>query len=486
MKALLAAVLVVVALSVSSAMGQATFREIPADVLEDKVRGGLLGQLLGNLNGLPHEFKYIDEPGKVETYTPGLPEGARTDDDTDIEWVYVTEMHRSRQLVLPNDEIAELWRRHINRSIWCANDYARRLMDLGFRPPLTGRIALNPWAEFNISGSFLSETFGLVAPGMPQRAGQLGLHYTHVAIEGEPAQLSQFVTAMVATAYFEDDVVKVLDAGVAALDPKSTLVGVIADVRAWHAKHPGDWRATRNLIRDKYTRHGGGMRDRNGFELNTAAAVGALLYGKGDFAETLRLAFNFGWDCDNSAATCGSILGVIKGRKWMDAQGWVVKDVYRNTTRDAMPGDETITRFGDKLVELARRAIAEGGGGATPDAGGRVIFRVHVQPARNLQPLPPATDEAFRRAMVAAAEKGLLHDDAALAKAAYIAICLGEAGRLAREKPAEWKRAVEALRKHEKLLKAVKDAAPPSGVRIQERFREAGLLPAAPAQKAEG
>ena len=116
-KSVTAAILVVLALSAAPANAQPPLREIPADVLEDKVRGGLLGQLLGNLNGLPHEFKYIDEPGKVETYVPGLPEGARTDDDTDIEWVYVTYMHRRNELLLPNGEIADVWRRHINRSI---------------------------------------------------------------------------------------------------------------------------------------------------------------------------------------------------------------------------------------------------------------------------------------------------------------------------------------------------------------------------------
>ena len=30
--------------------------EIPADVLEDKIRGGFLGQVIGDLNGLEHEM----------------------------------------------------------------------------------------------------------------------------------------------------------------------------------------------------------------------------------------------------------------------------------------------------------------------------------------------------------------------------------------------------------------------------------------------
>src|SRR5258708_5839394 len=31
--------------------------EIPCDVLEDKLRGGFLGQVIGDLNGLKHEMK---------------------------------------------------------------------------------------------------------------------------------------------------------------------------------------------------------------------------------------------------------------------------------------------------------------------------------------------------------------------------------------------------------------------------------------------
>ena len=71
------------------------FIEMSAETLEDKIQGGLLAQLLGNLNGLAHENKYYDQPGNVTQYTPALPDGARTDDDTDIEWVYIVAMQRA-------------------------------------------------------------------------------------------------------------------------------------------------------------------------------------------------------------------------------------------------------------------------------------------------------------------------------------------------------------------------------------------------------
>jgi hypothetical protein len=90
---------------------------------------------------------------------------------------------------------------------------------------------------------------------------------------------------------------------------------VALDIRRWHRENPADWRSTRRMLRDKYAEHGGeDMRDRNGVILNGASTVAALLYGRGDWVETVKHAFNFGWDADNNAATAGTV-GVIKGRK---------------------------------------------------------------------------------------------------------------------------------------------------------------------------
>jgi hypothetical protein len=43
--------------------------------MENKIQGGLLGQIFGNLNGLPYEFKFFNEPGGVKEYFPSLPVG---------------------------------------------------------------------------------------------------------------------------------------------------------------------------------------------------------------------------------------------------------------------------------------------------------------------------------------------------------------------------------------------------------------------------
>lgn len=476
-------VAVVLAMSLPAMMGSLPGAgetiDMPVEELRDRIRGGLLGEILGNLNGLPHEMKYIDEPGGVTEYTPSLPRGAWTDDDTDLEWVYLVAMQRRNEILLPPEAIGKLWKERINKRIWCSNQYARQLMDIGFLPPLTGSIVLNPWAHFNISGQFICEAFGLLAPGMPRSACRIGLNYTRVTIDAEPAQTTQLFTAMIATAFLTDDLNRILDAGVRAIDGRCEIRRIVEDVRRWHRLHREDWRATRKLIREKYSRHNGGMRDRNGYELNTASTVAALLYGGGDFVKTLTTAFNFGWDADNNAATSGAIMGVIKGYRWMMSQGWQIVDRYKNTTRDAMPLDETITSHGDRIIDLAQRLIQEQGGKRMVKDG-RIIYRIRIQEPANVEPLSilEGEEKRLRETMGTDLEAAIFQEEnpEKLAHAAYAAICLDLAPALRKKHPDRWAAALEALRRYSGVVQVLFFHSPmPSGDRLREKATAAGL-----------
>ena len=369
--------------------------EITPEELRDKIHGGFLGQMLGNLNGLPHEFAYIDQPGNVTGYVPGY-KYAHTDDDTDVEWVYVIEMQRGGETLIPYERVAELWIRHLNRGIFASNQWARGLMGIGIVPPMTGHPALNPRAHYNIAGQFSTEAFGLMAPGMPQTAARIGSHYARVVVEGEPVQATQLYMTMIATAFLSVDLDRIIDAGLDATDPDSQIHEIVSQARAWHRTFPDDWRRTRALIKEKYASYPGGG---NGYGLITACTIAALLYGGGDLTSTLNHAFNFGWDADNVAATAGTIIGVIKGRAWIEAQGWEIGDEYRNISRDHMPTDETVSGYADRIVALAVRVILENGGRQTERDGGKV-YQVAVQAPANVLPLVDTTarTRAYREA----------------------------------------------------------------------------------------
>jgi hypothetical protein len=454
--------------------------EIPADVLQDKIRGGFLGQVLGDLNGLKHEMKYILEPGNVQEYTPALPDGAWTDDDTDIEWPYILEIQKTGDLMLPYPRISDVWKKHINRRIWCSHLYLRQIMDLGIDPPLTGRIEINPWADFNLSGQFVAESWGLISPGMPQTAARIGLHYTHVSVDTEAVQSTQMVDAMIATAFLTSDVEKILDAGAAALDPKSVMSRIMSDVRQWYRENPREWRATRRLTRDKYCKYGGqDMRDRNGVWLNGASTISALLYGDGDFVQTVRAAFNFGWDADNNAAASGAILGVLKGGKWLSSQGWDIKDRFRNTSRDDVPEDETITSYGDRLIALAEANVTQHGGAKTA-AGGKPAYRIRVESAANVEPLRDLSKQhaALRDQLRGEIERGVVAGASSQEKArgAYLAICLDFAPEMKQKHPRQWAQAIDALTGYPRVLAVMFFESPiPSGETIRQKAVAAGL-----------
>jgi hypothetical protein len=352
-------------------------------------------------------------------------------------------------------------------------------MDLDIKPPMTSNVVLNPWADFNISGQFICETFGLMAPGMPQTASRIGLNFTRITIDLEPAQTTQLFCTMISTAFFNDDIQMILDAGLAALDPKSELRNIISDLRGWHEKYPDDWRATRRLVKEKYTRFGGGMRDRNGFELNTAATIAALLYGQGDFVKTLITAFNFGWDADNTAATAGTIIGVIKGYRWMMSQDWKIIDRYHNTKRENMPDNETITSFADRVIDLSEKVIIQNGGKRVFREGKPVFYILEEKPA-NVEPLSDVVQKAeeMKKAMEQEIEK-IIADGGSeqdMARSAYVAICIDLAQELKDKYPDNWEKALNALTSYWRVMQNIfYDDEVPRVLPLREKALAAGL-----------
>lgn len=441
------------AVSLSSGQ-QSQTRDVTEAFLHDKINGGIIGQFFGNLNGLVHENKYTDKPGNVKEYIPDLATGAFTDDDTDIEFVYIYHMLNSGQQKLSYDIIYNLWVDYLNDGVYCSNEYARKMMNIGIKPPHTGCIALNPWASFNISGQFLCEQFALIAPGMPQTAARLGTHYTHVAIDGEPSQTTQLYDTMIATAFFEDDFMEVVKAGLAAIDPQSEIHAIVSNVIKWYKTQPDDWRATRLAIKEAYWNgEFGGAGGTNGYRTITAATMAAVLYGEGDLVETIRHAFNFGWDADNTAAMVGTIMGVLKGEKWIRAQGWKIKDAYKNTRRPGLPANLTITEFADMHFEIAKRLILENGGNAI-EIDGKPGLRINIEPPANIEALPRPVHRinALRSHWWPIIQAELTGDATQKARAVYVAVCLDLAKQISEQRPEDWQNAAEAFKPHHKPL----------------------------------
>ena len=383
-------VVLVVLIVLASSSRAEEFRTLSRSELLDRIRGGWAGQMIGDIQGLPFEFKYKNAPGPLPDFVPNLPR-CKSDDDTDVEWVNLMAMDRLGVLEVPYPELAREWIRSINRNIWVSNKTARELMGQGILPPWTSHGALNPHARYNLSGQFCAESYGFLAPGLPAASARIGAHYTHITVRGEPIQACAYWTSMVSLAFFERDIERLADRSLGAVDPASQHAEMVKDILAWYRAAPEDWIATRAKIQKKF-------RDERHWNMNATVTNGglvlaALLYGKGDFALTLRLAFALGYDADCNAATCGAILGVMHGARSLEAhRGWVLPTIYENRTRDGLPKTQTMDEVVAVTARLAEKVILANGGKREGDRDA-MVYRLPVREPALLEHLEPDTTE---------------------------------------------------------------------------------------------
>jgi hypothetical protein len=167
------------------------------------------------------------------------------------------------------------------------------------------------------------------------------------------------------------------------------------------------------------------------------------------------------------------------GYRAIMAQGWQIVDRYKNTTREDMPKDETITSFADRLIERAEAVIRERGGDRLI-FDGRPMFRIRLEEPANVRPLPDPWEQAaeMKAALAAEISGAIRHpkNEQELARSAYLAICLDLAAELSSQQPANWQRAIEALSSYWKIVQNIYFAPDTvAAERLRSKATAAGL-----------
>jgi hypothetical protein len=342
-----------------------------------------LGQLIGNYAGRQTEGKWSGSSPNPDPCVPWVikhpndANGWNADDDTDIEYIAI-HILETNGLDCNSQEIADQWRSHITSSgIYIANRQAWYLMGDGYIPPETGGRTYNEhW--YSIDSQITTETLGAISPGLPQPAIDLSGKFAHISNEGFPVHAAQFYTAMYANAFFEPNVVTLVTQGLNAIPTTSRTHQVITDVLNWYLEDGNDgildWRATRRKLYDYYQGSYSYGRYYNWLEstINTGATVLAILYGQGDFKNTVQIAVLAGWDCDCNPATAGGLIGIIKGYSGLPsdlADPNICSNVYKNVYRPYLPDPnqyrpqyDTITNIAARLTALTEQNILDNGG----------------------------------------------------------------------------------------------------------------------------
>jgi hypothetical protein len=298
------------------AAGGGPSRSISKIALEDRIRGGWAGKMIGVSYGAPTEFRWNGRTNDGEiTWSPERVSNALGQDDLYVGMTMAETMDR-----LGFDATVEQYGEAFKASeydLWHANAGARRLLNLGIKAPMSGHPRYNIHAndiDFQIEADFI----GLMSPGLPRESNKFCLRVGRVMNYGDGLYGGMFISGMYTAAFFETDVRRVVEHGLACLPPESGYARVIRDVLDWSAQDPGDWKRTWQRIAEKWDRDescpDGALRPFNiDARINGAYVALGLLYGRGDFARTLEIATRAGQDSDCNPSTAGGILGVMLG-----------------------------------------------------------------------------------------------------------------------------------------------------------------------------
>ncbi len=209
----------------------------------------------------------------------------------------------------------------------------------GISPPESAT-TMNPFREW-IGAQIRADLWGYVCPGDPEKAAELAwrdARMTHVrsGIYGE-----MFFAAVIAAAFVEHDLRKLMIIGLEHVPPNSRFAKAIKLVLQMPIEDQ-DWEKVVDGLYAAFG-HYHWVHTIN----NAALTVAALLHGGGDYEKTITNAVMGGWDTDCNGATSGSIIGVISGAQQLPPK-WV--DPLNNVVRSSLGGFDN-----SKFTDLARR-----------------------------------------------------------------------------------------------------------------------------------
>ncbi|MGD8239542.1 MAG: ADP-ribosylglycohydrolase family protein [Armatimonadota bacterium] len=385
--------LILVAGSVLLAPAQALqeYRTLPVSEYVDKMKAGWIGQMVGVGWGGPTEFKVkgaIMEPDRMPTWRPEMVNQFRQD-DIYVEMTFLQTLDKYG-LDAPIRQ-AGIDFANSGYNLWHANRAGRDNLRKGIAPPDSGHPRFNGHAD-DIDYQIEADYSGLIAPGMPNLAIELGEKFGRLMNYGDGMYAGQFVGGLYAEAFFESDMVRITEAALKCIPAESQYAEMVRDMLAWYEQNPDDWQKTWQWLEDKYhkdpaythgkcSRPGGDNAFSIDAKLNGAYIIMGLLYGKGDPDQTIIISTRCGQDSDCNPSNAGGVLFTTIGFSQLPERFTSALDPegkFSHTPYDF----PTLIEVSTKLV---RQALQRGGGRVEKNADGQEIF---VIPAVAAKPSP--------------------------------------------------------------------------------------------------
>lgn len=372
----------------------------------DKIFGGWTGANWGTYAGLDTECKFNHEPNPSTEMKWNLGQGYCTDDDTNVEYMFLHMMEVYGVNDIAYEDMPEEWLTHCQNYIWCANETARNLMSGGLMPPLTGSKEYNSnWSA--IDAQIESAIFGMIAPGMLENTYTRSIWWLKSVGDGYALENAAYYAMLCSAAFTENDINKAIDKVSSAIliysegraQSSVEIVNFVTDsynnLKTEYETNKEAWRKTRAQIYNKYWN--GSSVDAN---VNFALTMMSLIYGQNDFEETARIAVLAGCDNDCNAATACTISAMLCGfnglpEKLRAQSGYM----YLNSRRPGLT-DDTFDNITKRIMAQGEEVIAS--------CGGSIDEQTYTVMDKAFEPKSYSAAEYSRKVPVK--DKGWTHD----------------------------------------------------------------------------
>ena len=331
-------------------MRKKIFIKLNFEEYRDRVYACWQGKNIGGTMGAPYEgareildvHGFQSEPGKP------LP-----NDDLDLQLIWLHAVEQMGPLAIHAATLGEFWMSLLPPN-WNEYGIAKNNMRRGLAPPISGDYQ-NTWKDSN--GAWIrTEVWACMSPGVPAVAARYAMEdgkVDHGAGEGTVA--AAFVAAMQSAAFVLSDIRSCIEIGLAIIPEHTRTADSIRFVLKCHNQGMSAM-DTRNAILEHNADIGDGW-----FEApsNVSYVIIGLLWGKGDFKQSMITAINCGDDTDCTAATVGATLGILNGTVGVPAD-WVkhIGDEIVTVSINRADG-VTGAKVPKTCTELTERVVAQ-------------------------------------------------------------------------------------------------------------------------------
>jgi len=386
---------------VPEAAGQ-EFRRLPVKEYRDKMKAGWIGQIIGVSWGAPTEGKYnsIMPAEKMPPFRESLINDAFGQDDLYVEMTFLRSMEEYGLDVSIRQAGIDF--ANSGYPLWVANAAGRANLRNGIAPPDSSHPRFHPCAgaiDYQIEADYA----GLIAPGMPDVVIALGEKFGRLMNYGDGVYAGQFVGAMIAEAFFEKDVMRLIETGLRAIPKESLYAGMVRDMIQWHKENPTAWEKTWELAEKKYNQD----KNYNISDLDVkregAWVLMGLLYGQGDLDQTMIISCRCGFDSDCNPSSSGGVLFTMRGTSNLPDKYCKRLDETKIFSHTAY----SFPRLLDVCEKLARQGLMRVGGRVERDANGDEVLVIPVK-----APTPSPFEDLKNPGPIA----GSLYGDAEMAR----------------------------------------------------------------------